>query len=153
MREDTMKKILWILAAAGAALLAAAALLAGEDPQKGGEAAARKEAEQAARSWLALVDSGQYRESWNRAAGFFQKQISPEQWEKTVGGVRDSIGKLVSRKPKSAQFTRTLPGAPDGEYVVIQYDSSFVSKREAVETVVPMKDRDGSWRVSGYFVK
>jgi hypothetical protein len=47
----------------------------------------------------------------------------------------------------------TLPGAPDGESVVIQYDTQFEHKAHAVETVVPMRERDGSWKVSGYFVK
>jgi hypothetical protein len=29
----------------------------------------------------------------------------------------------------------------------------FTNKKEAVETVTPMKDEDGFWRVSGYYVK
>lgn len=60
---------------------------------------------------------------------------------------------MQSRKLKSATYTKTLPGAPDGEYVVIQYDSSFVNKKSAVETVTPMLDKDGKWRVSGYFIR
>jgi hypothetical protein len=46
-----------------------------------------------------------------------------------------------------------LPGAPDGEYVVFQFDTQFEHKRAAVETVTPMRDPDGSWRVSGYFIR
>ena len=46
-----------------------------------------------------------------------------------------------------------LPGAPDGEYVVFQFDTQFERKRAAVETVTPMRDPDGSWRVSGYFIR
>jgi hypothetical protein len=42
---------------------------------------------------------------------------------------------------------------PDGKYVVIQYDSVFEQKASAVETVTPMLDSDGAWRVSGYFVQ
>ncbi len=44
-------------------------------------------------------------------------------------------------------------GAPDGEYVVIQFETSFEHKRSAIETVTPMMDRDGKWRVSGYYIK
>ncbi len=148
-----MKRILWILAAVGVCLIAAAALLAAPDADKAEQKAAVKAAEGAAGSWLALVDSGQYAKSWTEAAGLFRRQLSSEQWEKTVSGVRESLGKLRSRNLKSAEFSRTLPGAPDGEYVVIQYDSSFENKKEAVETAVPMKDKDGVWRVSGYFIK
>jgi hypothetical protein len=36
--------------------------------------------------------------------------------------------------------------------VVIQYDTSFANKKSAVETVTPLLDSDGQWRVSGYFI-
>ena len=54
---------------------------------------------------------------------------------------------------KHAQFTKTMPGAPDGEYVILQFDTSFADKKAAIETVTPMKDKDGKWRVAGYFIK
>jgi hypothetical protein len=47
----------------------------------------------------------------------------------------------------------TLPGAPDGKYVVIQFESSFSNKKAAIETVTLMMDSDVKWRVSGYFIK
>ncbi len=53
----------------------------------------------------------------------------------------------------SAQYTRTLPGAPDGDYVVIRCETAFQKKKSSVETVTPMKDKDGIWRVSGYFIQ
>ena len=49
--------------------------------------------------------------------------------------------------------TTKLPGAPDGEYVVIQYKSAFANQPTAIETIVPMLDKDGKWHVSGYFIK
>jgi Protein of unknown function (DUF4019) len=60
---------------------------------------------------------------------------------------------VLSRKLKSANSTKAPPGAPDGEYVVIQFDTSFETKRNSVETIVPMLDKDGKWRTSGYFIK
>ena len=53
----------------------------------------------------------------------------------------------------SAEFTTKLPGAPDGEYVVIQYRTKFQNKADAIETVAPMRDQDGVFRVSGYYVR
>jgi len=41
----------------------------------------------------------------------------------------------------------------DGRYVVIQYDAVFTNKASAVETVIPMADPDGVWRVSGYVIR
>jgi hypothetical protein len=36
---------------------------------------------------------------------------------------------------------------------VIHYQSSFEHKKSATETVTPMLDNDGQWRVSGYYIK
>jgi len=110
-------------------------------------------AQHSAESWLALVDSGRYAESWQEAASLFKAHVSSEQWQSMVKPVREPLGKVASRKLKSATSTKTLPGAPDGEYVVIQYDTSFEHKQSAVETITPMLDKDGKWRVSGYFIK
>jgi Protein of unknown function (DUF4019) len=117
------------------------------------EAAAQKSAAQkSAEQWLALVDAGSFAESWKTAAGFFQAAVPQDQWGHTIATVRGPLGDLVSRKLKSAHYTKSLPGAPDGEYVVLQFDTSFANKKTTVETVTPMLDADGTWKVSGYYI-
>jgi hypothetical protein len=118
------------------------------------EATAQKlAAQKSAEQWLALVDAGNYAESWKTSAAYFQTAVSQDQWEHTIVAVRKPLGDLVSRQLKSAQYTKSLPGAPDGEYVVLQFNTSFANKKEAVETVTPMLDPDGQWKVSGYYIK
>jgi hypothetical protein len=112
-----------------------------------------KEAQAAAEQWLALIDAGQFAESWQATAAVFQSAVSQPQWQGSLESVRKPLGSLVSRKLKSAKYTKTLPGAPDGAYVVLQFATSFTNKKEAVETVTPMLDKDGKWKVSGYFIK
>jgi hypothetical protein len=117
-------------------------------------AEAREDAAQAAaESWLALVDGGKCQESWKEAAELFKHAVTAEQWEQAVSAVRGPLGEVVSRKVKSRKHAHELPGAPDGEYVVIQFETRFEKKASAIETVTPMLDPDGTWRVSGYFVK
>jgi hypothetical protein len=110
-------------------------------------------AQAAAESWLGVVDNGKYAESWNQAAAYFKAAVTQDQWQKMLTTTRTPLGKMLSRKLKSATYTRTLPGAPDGEYVILQFESSFEHKSSAIETVTPMLDQDGRWRVSGYFIK
>ena len=114
---------------------------------------AEKAAQKAAESWLSLVDSGEYSESWNEAAQIFKQKISLQQWKIALESARIPLGKLKSRKFKTAAYTETLPGAPDGKYVVIQYETTFDKKKSAIETVTPMMEKDGQWKVSGYFIK
>jgi hypothetical protein len=106
-----------------------------------------------AEEWLELVDRGEYEESWKETASLFRAVVTAEQWRQAAKGSREPLGALKSRKLKGAKFMTSLPGAPDGEYVVIQFDASFENKKMAVETVTPMKDKDGAWRVSGYYIK
>jgi len=110
-------------------------------------------AEAAAAQWLALIDAANYAASWNEAAQLFKTKVSKEQWGAMIESARAPLGKLGTRKLKSLTYETSLPGAPDGQYVVIQYESSFEHKKSAVETVTPMLDKDGQWRVSGYFIK
>jgi hypothetical protein len=110
-------------------------------------------AQQSAQNWLTLVDSGTYVESWQEAASLFKRHVSKEQWQNMIAATRNPLGKTLSRKLQSATYTKTLPGAPDGDYVVIQYETRFEHKQSAIETITPMLDKDGKWRASGYFIK
>ncbi len=112
-----------------------------------------EDAQKSAEQWLSLIDAGKFAESWKATAGSFQAAVSQEQWERQLAAVRKPLGDLGSRKLKSAKYTKTVPGAPDGEYVIFQFDTSFANKKAAVETVTPMRDKDGQWRVSGYYIK
>ncbi len=109
-------------------------------------------AEQAAVDWLVLVDGKQYEASWAEAATFFRNQVSTSDWLKAVAAARNPLGGVVGRELVSATYATSLPGAPDGEYVVLQFQTSFTNKAQAIETVTPMLDQ-GQWRVSGYYVR
>ncbi len=111
------------------------------------------QAVEAAKAWLATVDAGDYGKSWDDASAFFRGAITRENWEKAVAGAREPFGKVLSREVKSTTVATTLPGAPDGHYVVIEFTTSFEHKKEASERVTPTLEEDGVWRVGGYFVR
>jgi hypothetical protein len=123
----------------------------------GGRARAADSAEDlaqaAADAWLKLTDAGDGGASWDQAAKAFQSAVSKAQWTQALAGVRPPLGKLLSRKVTSRRYTEQVPGAPAGKYVIIQYETAFEHKAQAVETVTPMLDADGVWRVSGYFIR
>ncbi|MGD0819252.1 MAG: DUF4019 domain-containing protein [Desulfomonilia bacterium] len=127
-------------------VLGTAALMADESDR--GKAAVAS-----AEEWLGIVDEGNYIESWKESSEYFQQAIKQDQWEQAVQAVRKPLGKLVSRKVMSASYRTSLPGAPDGQYVVIKFNTWFENKKSAIETVTPKMDKDGMWRVSGYYIK
>ena len=109
-------------------------------------------AEKAAVNWLALVDTNRYDASWNEAATLFKRQVSSDDWRRAVSAARDPLGRVIERNLVSSTYATSLPGAPDGEYVVLQFKTKFERKTQAIETVTPMIDA-GQWRVSGYYVR
>jgi len=119
----------------------------------GAQSAPVAPAETSATKWLSLVDTQNYGASWDEAASSFRARVTREQWSQAVRGARTPFGELQKRTLKAATSATSLPGAPDGEYVVMQFDSAFEHKAAAVETVTVMRDGDRVWRVVGYFVR
>lgn len=111
------------------------------------------QAKESAEKWLTMVDQGQYKQSWKDAAQIFQSSVSEQNWEKAVSAVRSPLGNVLAREMISSKALSSVPGGPDGSYVVFQYRTSFQNKKNAIETVTPMLDKDGQWHVSGYYVK
>jgi hypothetical protein len=66
---------------------------------------------------------------------------------------RDPLGEVVSRQLRSAQRATELPGAPDGQYLVMQFETAFAGKKTAIETVTFMLADAGQWREAGYYIK
>lgn len=107
----------------------------------------------AAESWLSLVDKGDYEECWRQSSSYFQKAVNMWDWVQALNSVRRPLGTVRSRQILSKTYTTQLAGAPDGEYVVIQFKTIFAGKPSSIELVTPMLEKNGSWRVSGYYIK
>jgi len=117
------------------------------------QAPSTQAAQASTETWLSLVDTQKYSASWDAAAKMFRSRVTKEQWQTAVQTTRDPLGRLKSRTLKSATSATTLPGVPDGQYVVFQFDASFEHKTAAVETVTAAREVDGMWHVAGYFIK
>lgn len=111
------------------------------------------QAQSVASQWLALNDAGQYASAWTQAADVLKTKLSASDWVTAMAAVRAPLGNVQSRTLTSTQYTQTFPSTPGGDYVMLQFTSQFEHKANAVETVVPLKDKDGVWRVGGYFMK
>ena len=121
----------------------AAAPAPAEDPESLGRA----------ENFLRFVDAGDWEGSWKATGPFFQSQASAEEWTAMVEPVRAPLGEVKERRLATAQRTSTLPGAPEGEYEVLQFYTDFGDMEGlAIETLVMLLGPDG-WEVSGYFVR
>jgi len=102
--------------------------------------------------WLSTIDSGNYEQSWQEADQFFQSELSKGSWANALNTVRKPLGKVLTREEIKRENHTALPGVPKGEYMIIQYQTSFAKKSTAIETVTLTKN-NGQWRPVGYFIK
>ena len=100
-----------------------------------------------------MIDQQRYGESWDSAAALFRAAVSKAKWEEAVQEARGPFEPFGGRKLRSATYTTTLPNAPPGHYVVLQYETQTAGKGTVVETVTPLQESDGTWRVSGYYIR
>lgn len=113
---------------------------------------AKSEGFSSARDWIALIDGQRWEESWRTAAALFKSQLSAPQWASMIQSVRQPLGPVSARSLQSVTKTSSLPGAPAGEYEILQFQTSFANNGAATETVVLTRDRAG-WKVAGYFIR
>ena len=110
-------------------------------------------AQKQARNWLELTDRGDALASWSATGKQFQNAISADKWADSLKQVRPPLGALVERTLLSTQFTTSFQGAPDGDYVLLVFRSSFAKKIDSGETVTLEREADGAWRVIGYLIR
>ncbi len=106
-----------------------------------------------ARAFLAELDAGNWDASWQVAGPYFQSQLTAAQWAAMIDPVRQPLGAVSSREVLTVQRTSSLPGAPAGEYEVLEFQTDFANRdTAAVETVIMMEGAAG-WEVAGYFIR
>ncbi len=109
-------------------------------------------ASNAAKEWVALLDDHQWEESWRDAAAQFKSKISAAQWTAMVQPIRQPLGAVSSRTIQSTTRASSLPGAPAGDYEVLQFLTNFAKKPGSVETVALSHEGSG-WKVTGYYIR
>ena len=111
---------------------------------------AEQKAVAVAEPWLALVDRKEYSKAWETSAERLKKAVTRRDFVKSIGDWRKQFGRVTSRQLESKKYATTLPHAPDGPYVVLQYKTSFANNKAIVETVELILGKDRKWRVSNY---
>jgi hypothetical protein len=111
---------------------------------------AEDEAAATGQKWLAFLDDQKYEESWKQAGSMFRGEVKQDDWVASLKRFRDPLGALTSRSASKVDFTKTLRGAPDGEYAIIHYKADFANK-SVTERLTLVKE-DGKWQMAAYAI-
>ncbi|MGZ3445749.1 MAG: DUF4019 domain-containing protein [Myxococcaceae bacterium] len=136
----------------GPTLIACLLLSAGAPAAQSTEAS-EAAGQQAAESWLKLIDAGQLGTAWDQSSTTFRTVVPRRDFEKKMKAARGPLGKFLFRKLSGKKLTHSIPGAPGGTYVIVEYSAQFQKREHAVETVTMMFDTGGKFRGAGYDVR
>ncbi len=101
----------------------------------------------AIRSWLAVMDRGDYARSWELAAPYFQAVMKRQDWVAKGESIRRPLGSVHSRQLSQARF---LAG---GNQFQAKFETAFDGMAATVETVTFARQPNGDWKAIGYLIK
>ena len=121
---------------------------------------AQREALNAAERWFVPLDAQRYNDAWTMSSEAFKAKVPREAFREGVSRIRKDYGKNVKRSGERMAFKGDVP-APDqadqapkpGAEVVIMFEATFAGNKQAQEEVTMVLEKDGIWRVAGYYIK
>lgn len=108
---------------------------------------------ESATNWLMDADKQDYEGTWKSSSTLFQTAVELDDWRRSLKSARSPLGTVITRTVNSVEPLTQPPGAPDGTYTKLLFNSSFELKHSAQETITLVEETDGQWRVAGYFIK
>ena len=118
------------------------------DPHAADELAAERQA----LGFLGYLDQGRFADSYAYTGMLIRTQLDRDAFSAQIQKARVGTGAFQSRELIDSAYTTTVPGAPEGQYVILHYHASFANRPDSVETVT-LAFAKGYWRVVGYYIK
>ncbi|HEX5759113.1 MAG TPA: DUF4019 domain-containing protein [Thermoanaerobaculia bacterium] len=116
---------------------------------------AEEAATTAATTWLqSYIDTPRYADAYSWAATDFRVKVEQAAFVDAMERFRRPLGSFISRSLVSRVYKTTLEGAPDGEYVVIEFQTRLSAKAAAKEVITMQKEWwNGRWWPLGYTIE
>ena len=106
----------------------------------------------AAVKFLYLIDNKEYAQSWEVSSAHLKKTVNKDDWVEKLAQIRDAAGTVVERVKDDVTYLEAAGDLPQGEYVVIRFNSKFSKKPRVIESVTLFLGDKDQWRVAGYFL-
>ena len=89
-----------------------------------------------ANGYLELLDQGRYQDAWQTMSPLFWSLHIQQEWQQRISAIRKAYGPVISRDFTRSSYRSSYRNAPDGEYLIFQFDTVFTHKAKGVETIV-----------------
>lgn len=105
-----------------------------------------------AKSWLAIIDKGDYAQSWQAGAVTMQLKIPQNSWVAIMTAMRKPLGEVQERSLVQENEAKDPPNLPEGDYKVLTFSTDFKNAKAAKELITMIQQSDGNWKVLTYHV-
>jgi hypothetical protein len=112
-----------------------------------------KESIEAGKKWLELLDSGNAGAAWDLASKQLQSVVKRDAFVAEISTVRKPLGKIDTRTPVKFARSHELPGAPSGDYAIVEFDTKYANGKHLSEQVIWTIESGDIWRVAGYYYR
>jgi hypothetical protein len=102
----------------------------------GAESYSKDQLREEAIIYLELLDQGRFAEAWQVMLPIFQALEPRVQWHNRQQAIRAAYGALEFREFFLIEYRDHYILSPDGEYIIVQFKSSFQHKAATTETIV-----------------
>ncbi len=105
-----------------------------------------------AEQFVQLVDENKYVAAYGGASELMHLSFSEADWVAKVKLSKELVGEVIERKLVSVLARETYPHFPDGEYLLVYFESQREYKQKATEILL-LRALAGKWQVCTYRLK
>ncbi len=102
-----------------------------------------------AQEWLAIVDKGDFSTAFDMSTKALQLTIPKNEWVMLMQTMKGSLGAVTERKIIDIRTAKDPKGAPEGDYMIFIFETTFASGKKATE-LMSLQEYNGVWRIYSY---
>ncbi|MBA3602398.1 MAG: DUF4019 domain-containing protein [Parachlamydiaceae bacterium] len=99
--------------------------------------------------WLAVVDKGDFGNAYDMTTKALQFTMPRNEWVVMIQAMKGSLGQVTERKVIDIRTAKDPKGAPQGDYMIFIYETTFSNGKKATE-ILSLQEHIGVWRVYSY---
>ncbi len=105
-----------------------------------------------AETFSTTIDAQNYQAAYQSGSKLLHLTSPEDQWISETERTREVLGTALQRKLKAVKSISTYPGLPDGEYMLVYFETKMERKEKAAEVLL-VAQINGAWEVCSYHLK
>jgi Protein of unknown function (DUF4019) len=105
-----------------------------------------------AEAFVVEIDKNDYRSAYANAAPILKLISQQDAWVKQQGLSFRLLGKSLKRQLMTVRSRESYPGFPDGNYLIVCYQTQTEYKSKAIEVLL-LKEQGQVWQVCKYSIR